>query len=157
MLIRITSGTYGHRPMLIQDGRRVPSDYVVPTTRLDPPIDVDETEAKRLVDSGVAEYVHREAVATAPASHGDEGHNGNIPDPEAGQECPGDGENEEDPEGDDDSPAFSTDMKADELRSAMRERGLPIRVGMTKAEMVAALNGSEEEAPYITPEDVVEE
>ena len=45
-------------------------------------------------------------------------------------------------------------MKADELRAAMREKGLPIHSGMTKAQMADALNGA---MPVIEAQDVVDE
>lgn len=155
MLIQIINGTYGHRPTLF-GGKR--SDYVVPVTRNDPPIDVDEKEAERLVSAGVAEYVHGEHVATAPAPSDDEYPNGTIASGADSGNVPGDGGNETDDLTDDEEiTTFSIDMKADELRAAMRERGLAIRVGMTKAEMVEILNGAGEEPPEIAPQDVVEE
>ncbi len=159
MLIQITNGTYGYRPMILKKDHKEPSEYVVPITRNDPPIDVDGKEAKRLVEAGVAEYVHIHDVATAPAPSEDESPIGNMSNSEDGLDSPGDGGNEDDDLTDDeDITVFSIGMKADELRAAMRERNLPIRVGMTKAEMVEALNGSiEEAAPDITPQDVVEE
>ena len=61
-LIRIISGTYGHRPEN--------SNYVIPVTVGDPPISVDNDEAERLVAIGVAAYV--DAVATAPAQPDEE-------------------------------------------------------------------------------------
>lgn len=61
-LIHIINGTYGHRPVL-PNGKRSP--YVVPTTRQDPPIEVDDEKARELVEGGIAEYV--EAVQEAKA------------------------------------------------------------------------------------------
>ena len=154
MLIHIINGTYGHRPIL-PDGKR--SEHVVPSTRRDPPIDVDEKEAQRLVKAKVAEYVQKEAVATDAAPPEPEAPNGTMPSGEGDESGPGDGGNESDDLTDDeDVIVYTTDMKADELRAAMRERGLPIRVGMTKAEMVEVLNGGGEEPPNVEPEDVVE-
>ena len=149
MLIHVINGTYGHRPIL-PDGKR--SEYVVPTTRSDPPIDVDEKEAQRLVNAGVAEYVQKEAVATDAAPPEPEAPNGTIP----GGEGDESGNESDDLTDDEDVIVYTTDMKADELRAAMRERGLPIRVGMTKNEMVEVLNGGGEEPPNIEPEGVVE-
>ena len=70
--IKIINGIYGYRP----EGRMI----VIPTGPKDPPIGVDEAEATRLVEIGVAQYVdeslnhhdhsHTEAVATPSA--GDE-------------------------------------------------------------------------------------
>lgn len=61
-LIHIINGTYGHRPVL-PNGKR--SHYVVPTTRQDPPIEVDDEKARELVEGGIAEYV--EAVQETKA------------------------------------------------------------------------------------------
>lgn len=123
MLIRIISGTYGHRPVL-PNGRL--SEYVVPTTRNDPPIDVPEDTAARLVEAGVAEYLHAEepALAETPA--------------------------EEEP-----AAVYTTELTASALRAAMKEHGLTVRSGMTKQEMADALNGAEE-PPELYVQDVVE-
>lgn len=58
VLVKIINGIYGYRPA----GRSV----VIPTTPKDPPIGVDEAEAERLVELGVARYVNeRPAIAVA--------------------------------------------------------------------------------------------
>lgn len=57
--IKIINGTYGHRP----EG----SNYVIPVASGDPAISVDDLEAQRLVDLGVAVIAHPEA----PANGGD--------------------------------------------------------------------------------------
>lgn len=66
MLVRIISGTYGHRPKLANGEY---SRYVMPVNRNDLPIDVDAEEAARLVRKGIAAYVDAVnatgAVATA--------------------------------------------------------------------------------------------
>ena len=148
MLIHIINGTYGHRPIL-PNGEY--SNYVVPVTRADLPIDVDEKEAARLVNCGIAEYVNGEAVATAYVPTEERTPSGNTHD-DAG-DAGSAGEPEDEPE---DEPVFTTDMRVDELRAAMRERGLSAKVGMTKADMVAALNDAED-LPDLTVQDVVEE
>ena len=65
--IKIISGVYGHRPEK--------SPYVIPVTVNDPPISVEDDEAIRLVELGVAAYVEAEtpptAVATAPGCDSD--------------------------------------------------------------------------------------
>ena len=144
MLIHIINGTYGHRPIL-PNGEY--SNYVVPVTRADLPIDVDEKEAARLVNGGIAEYVNGEAVATPYVPPEDDTPSGNTPDDAGAAESAGEPGNE---------PVFTTDMRVDELRAAMRERGLSVKVGMTKADMVAALNDTED-MPDLTVQDVVEE
>ena len=150
MLIHIINGTYGHRPIL-PNGEY--SNYVVPVTRADLPIDVDEKEAARLVDGGIAEYVHVEAVATDPVPPASQEPIGNTIEDEDAPEGPGEAETDHAPF---EETKFTTDMRADELRAAMRERGLTVKIGMTKAEMVATLNGTED-LPELTVQDVVEE
>lgn len=121
-------------------------------------LEVPDSVGKMLVEKKAAVEVKNKPVATAPVPADDEDPNGTIPSGEGGGNAPGDGGNEKDDLTDDeDIPAFSIDMKADELRAAMRERGLTIRVGMTKAEMVEVLNGAGDDLPDITPQDVVEE
>lgn len=68
VLIKIINGIYGYRP----EGRQI----VVPTSPKDPPIGVNEAEAERLVEAGIARYVdeslnhhdhsHDMPVATLP-------------------------------------------------------------------------------------------
>lgn len=53
MLIRVINGTVGHRP---KDKNGNPSVFVEEKRRGDPPFDVDPEVAKRLVESGIAEY-----------------------------------------------------------------------------------------------------
>ena len=150
MLIRIINGPYGHRPTL-SNGEK--SNFIVPITRNDLPIEVDEKEAQRLVDAGIAQYANGEAVATDPVASEADNPIGNTPEGEDGTEGVGEPENEPAPF---EEPVFTTDMRADELRAAMRERGLTVKIGMTKADMVAALNGTED-LPELTVQDVVEE
>ena len=52
MLVKIISGTYGHRPLL-PNGKRSP--YLNPVKAGSPPIEVDDAEAERLFALGVAE------------------------------------------------------------------------------------------------------
>ena len=119
--------------------------------------EVDDTLGKEFIALKAAVEVKEETVATAHVPSVDADPNGNTASGEGGESSPGEGGNEKDDLTDDEDIAtFSTDMKADELRAAMRERGLSIRVGMTKAEMVEALNGGDD-LPDIAPQDVVEE
>jgi len=53
-IVKIINGTYGYRP----EG----SNYVIPVAAGDPPISVDDEEAKRLIGLGVAASVESEAV-----------------------------------------------------------------------------------------------
>lgn len=71
MLVKIISGTYGHRPIL-PNGQK--SHYVIPVKPGNPPIDVEDAEGERLIGLGVAEAFQpekikapkQEAVETAP-------------------------------------------------------------------------------------------
>lgn len=54
MLIKIISGSFGHRPML-PNGKQSP--YVIQVTPDHPPIEVDDTIAEELVKAGTAEIV----------------------------------------------------------------------------------------------------
>lgn len=140
MLVKIVNGIYGHRPKLA-NGK--PSEYVVPVSRYDPPINVDEEEAKRLVAAGIAEYAAK-ATETAPAAPEDTEEE-NVPAEEE--------EAQEAQETTEDGIVYSANMKADELRAAMREKGIPIHSGMTKAQMADALN---DVMPVIEAQDVVD-
>lgn len=60
MLIHIINGTYGHYE----------GEWLKPKTRLDPPFEVSDEEADRLVGLGVAEYATK-ALASPPASAGE--------------------------------------------------------------------------------------
>ena len=60
MLIHIINGTYGHYE----------GEWLKPKTRLDPPFEVSDEEADRLVGLGVAEYVEN-TLASAPAGAGE--------------------------------------------------------------------------------------
>lgn len=72
MDIKITEGTYGYRPT------NRPGD--VKPVRAGQTCDVPPEEAKRLIDLGVAEYAHGEAVATPPVPPEDNGGGNTTPD-----------------------------------------------------------------------------
>ena len=55
MVIKITCGIFGYRPTIVNaSGVSEMSPYVVPVTANDPPVDVDEETAARLIASGYA-------------------------------------------------------------------------------------------------------
>ena len=144
MLVRITNGTYGYIPTLA-NGEKSP--YVVNVTSGDLPIDVDEAEAKRLVDSHIAEYVDTEAVATRSVPFEDENPNGNTPEPEnatEGTETPKDSNLEE--------------MTFAELKAYAQEIGIE-NAGKyrSKAALIEAINNADDILPELVPQDVVEE
>ncbi len=163
-IIKIINTVYGHRP--------AGSKYIQPKRAGDPPFEVEDGEAERLVSMGVAVYVDAEPVAT-PVS-GDEGQ-GTGEDVPKGENGTGGQENAEgagDPDGSEDSgdtevedgeadglddedsdseekPEYSLDMKFDDLRDLMKTCGLTYKVGMTKVDIVKMLdeyygNGAED-------------
>lgn len=160
-LIRIINGTYGYRPLL-PNGKRSP--YVMPKTSADRPFEVEEEEAKRLVALKVAAYVADNAVATPGDDDAQFADSGNTSGNENGESGHEDGENEtpsagqttDDQTNEDDEPVYTVDMKVDELRAAMKERGFTVKVGMTKQDMVDALLGSAGAFPEQPPQEVIE-
>jgi hypothetical protein len=148
--IKIINGTFGHRP--------AGSKRLDPKGVNDPPFEIDDDKAERLVSLGVAEYADaapkekpspaakdKRANAVATRSRGGKPGKASVSPPKT---KPGAQSAADAPE----KPAYDADTKIDELRALMREHGLPYRVGMTKAEMAAALdeifsdagNGAEE-------------
>lgn len=119
-LIKIISGTYGHRP----NGSKHPE----PKRAGDPPFEVGEAEAKRLVALKVADYVKQaESEDEIPVDDDLErntGENG-----EGGDAKP-----------EDTKPEYSVDMDVSALRELMKDCGLAYKVGMSKADAVAALD-----------------
>lgn len=108
------------------------------------PFVTDEATEKRLVSLGAAEYVAETpptpAETGAPAA-GSSGAGNDNPDTEngtAGQETPEDG-------------TAYADMKAPALRNLMKERGLPCKVGIKNAEMIAALEAYDKEHAAAEP------
>ncbi len=153
-LIKIINGTYGYRP--------AKSKFVEPKQAGDPPFDVEDGEAERLVSLGVAAYVRdttienkpEKPVATPP--NGRNGTETDITPLNQNDGSEGAGDEQE-------KVAYSVDMKASELRDMMEKFGLVYKVGMTKADMVAALDeyfsGEEvedgEAPPNLTAEEPV--
>ena len=82
----------------------------------DPPIEVDEALAQRLVTKGVAEYVTPSAAAETP----------DLPDEEPAAEPTG--------------KAYHSGMTAKELREIGAGYGLTFKQGISKAEMVEKLD-----------------
>ena len=126
MLVRIISGIYGHRSVM-PDG----------THRLTPvkpgeTVEVGDAEGLRLIDLGVASKAEPDVETTHEAK------------------------TQEEPKNDVSGPVqYSVDMPIAFLRAAMRGRGLKYTVGMTKEQMVDALE-SYDDVPVLEAEDVVE-
>lgn len=126
-MIQIVCGVYGHHI----NGRVVPKD------RNAEPFELTPEQEARLVKQGIAVYV-------GPSIE---------PDVEPEQEPDGDApELPELPDGVTGIPAYNVDMKATELREIGAMCGLTFKVGMSKVEMVAALDKHIEEHTVEDPE-----
>lgn len=143
-IVKIVSGTYGYIPK----GKR----FVVPTTPQDPPIGVDDAEAKRLAELGVAVIVDRPDAerAEAPAEGPAEGENGAgdaevNPEPENGAEGAPEAE-EKDLE----------DMSFAELKKLGAEIGINPTGLKSRRDYISAINAALEEEPRVTAEEVIE-
>ena len=151
-LVKIINGVYGYRPEK--------SPYVIPVTNRDPAISVDDEEAARLVEIGVAAYVGQEinagTVATAIPGDSDGQTIDNSPDN-------GDGEN-----GDSDpgeitgtlDPEELKGWKMDDLKKLAADMGIDTTGIKKKDDLIAAIAAVEgnipADAPMLEPEDVVE-
>lgn len=102
--IKIIVGSYGYRP----EG----SGSVTLITKHHPPIVVNDAEAERLTDLGVAKIIENNVSLIAPGSN-----------PDA-----------------DTKPLYSMKNKSDELKALMDEFGLKYEDGVTKQQMVDALD-----------------
>lgn len=127
--IKIINGSYGH----YEQGRLAPKD------RQSPPFEVEDAEADRLVKMEVAIYAD-EAVATPSAPIAEEETSENPPEEEA-------------PEIDAEEADTSLEsMTINELRSIAAERGIKLRAGMKKAEIITLLVDSDDEEPSLDAE-----
>lgn len=146
--VKIISGVYGYVP----EG----SNYVIPVGSGDPAISVDDEEAKRLVDIGVAAYVDAAAVATAlPGDSSDEAISNSHEDEggENGDSTPGEIDGSFDPE------ALKA-MKMDDLKKLAVDMGLDISGIRKKDDLIQAIAAVEvtvpPDAPVLGVEDVIE-
>ncbi len=108
-------------------------------TAADGKLTLSREEEARLVARGVADYVTRPVLNAVPdagtPADGMEKSGQGVPLP--------DGENAAEGMAADDSaniPAYDIDMKADQLRSLLKRHDIPCNFGMSKADMVAALD-----------------
>lgn len=125
-VIKIINGTYGHRPA----GSRA----IEPKQACDAPFEIEDDKAERLVSLGIAAYVG-EPVATI-----------GITEKEDAKGVATANEAHNDSEEAKTRPDYSVEMKAAELRELLEDCGLTYKVGMTKADMVAALDAYFDEA-----------
>ena len=137
--IRIVSGVYGHRPA----GNR----YTERKRAGDPPFEIEEDKAARLVALGVAEYA--DAAKEGSFQRVATGHIGENSDEAADNSSDESDAPKSDLEGDnawgrgDDAPEvppYNTDMKMDELREILNDCGIPFKVGMSKEDIVDVLD-----------------
>ena len=98
----------------------------------DDAFEVDENEAKRLVDLGIAKYIGDTPVATVEESADED--NASVNTPETTTENKNDGDDETD------IPEYSIKTNAKELRKIAESVGITFKVGVTKEDMVKALD-----------------
>jgi hypothetical protein len=151
-LVKIISGVYGYRPEK--------SPYVVPVSAGDPAISVEDDEAMRLVNLGVAAYVDAGAVATAVPVVFDSDAIDNSPERE-------DGENGDPAPGEITATLDPEDLKSwkmDDLKKLAADMGIDV-TGIKKkddliqaicAEEVSIPNDGIVDGPDLKIEDVIE-
>lgn len=149
--IVITQGAYGHRP----EGSRLTETK----TADDGSFAVSDEEAARLVGLKVARYADSEEIPVT-----------GVATPEGGGDGTGEGDN---PPGDDggaegreaarEKPEYGADTGFDDLKELLAACGLKFVVGMSKVDIIAALDeyygggdtGDDEAPPNLSPEDPV--
>lgn len=135
-MIQIICGVYGGK-----DGAKRPGDK---------PFSLSPAEEARLVDRKVAVYVNEPTTEPEDEYTPDDA-------PIGFDETPPEDFDEDDlPDGVIGIPEYSVDMKATELREIGKLCGLTFKVGMTKEEMVAALDKHIEEN-MVDDEDFTED
>lgn len=111
-------------------------------TAADGRLSLPQAEEARLVARGVAAYVTAPVFSAAPAAGAPaddaEGNGPGVTLPNGENAAEG-AEDAADVEGGS-IPAYDADMRADHLRSLLKQFEIPRRAGMSKAEMVAALD-----------------
>ncbi len=141
--IKIINGTYGYHPQ--------GSKSIEPKTADDPPFEVTDEKAKKLVSRKIAEYVDDLDALFADDEEEDElpgiaGERfivtGSDTGSGAANEDDEDSEDSEDSEDGEDGevPEYSVDTHVNTLRALGRAVGLTFKVGTEKTDMVAALD-----------------
>jgi hypothetical protein len=128
MLVKIISGTYGHRPIL-PNGQK--SHYVIPVRAGEAPIDVEKAEGERLIGLGVAEAVQAEKIK--------------APKQEPVEKAP-EAENEG---------VSLEEMSFNELKALAQENGVDVSGIRSKSGLIEAINAAEE-VPSFDAQDVVD-
>lgn len=129
MLVKIISGTYGHRPIL-PNGQK--SHYVIPVRAGEAPIDVDKAEADRLIGLGVAEAVKAEKIKA---------------------------QKEEAPEGASEHKEEGTtldEMSFNDLKALAQENGIDITGIRSKSGLIEAITAGADAPPAFDAQDVVD-
>lgn len=129
MLVKIISGTYGHRPIL-PNGQK--SHYVIPVRAGEAPIDVDKAEADRLIGLGVAEAVKAEKIK-APKEEA----------PEGASEPKEEGTTLE-------------EMSFNDLKALAQENGIDITGIRSKSGLIEAITAGVDVPPSFDAQDVVD-
>ena len=145
-LIKLIQGAYGHR---------APGSLVTELiTTKDPPFEVDESEAQRLVALGVAEYV--QGVVATPPQEDDDQTKGETP-PEGNEGSEGQETTNND------KPEYGEFMTVTELKAYADERGIEYENKTTKAKLIAAIDAfykefvdDGEQPPALTVQDPVQ-
>lgn len=146
-MIKMIAGVFG-LPVKQANGKC----RVVAKGSEDGPFSADPEQEARLVAMGLAQYVEQPQDETFDEDGAPIGFDETPPEDfdEDGEELP------ELPEGVTAIPEYSVDMKATELREIGKLCGLTFKVGMTKEEMVAALD-AHIEANMVEDEDFDED
>lgn len=100
----------------------------------DEAFEVDDNEAKRLVDLGVAKYIGDTPVATGEEDANEDNAGVNPPESEE------DAEGEYEGDGTTDIPEYSIESAVSDLRVIAKSVGITFKVGTTKEDMVKALD-----------------
>lgn len=136
--VQIIQGTYAYRV----NGMLEPKD------RFSAPFPVGDAEAERIVSLGIAKYADK-GVATGSGSVAQEISGGNPTEKEDAQELEYEAQ---------DKPEYSIENTVADLRKIAKENGISLKVGMTKEEMVAALDAHfEEDAPVLEASSLIDE
>ena len=136
--VKIIQGTYGYRENGVLD----------PKDRFSAPFPLEDAEAERIVSLGVAEYADN-GVATGA---------GSVAEDEPGEHSPEETDAQESEFDALEKPEYSTESTVADLRKIAKENGVSLKVGMTKEDMVAALDAHfDEDAPMLEAASLVSE
>ena len=171
-LVKIILGTYGYKPKGALSVKPISAGGT---------IEVSDAEVERLIALKVATAVSDDEVTAAVHALQLAGQSGveneaeremkaiaDVTEDEGG-DAEGSGDSEDENEADDTEsvdlsdriPEYSADMSLDELKDIFKDCDLPYRVGMSKVNMVAALDrhfavdDSDESLPVLSTEDPV--